>query len=194
MTTAGLPVWLATGAALTALALLGLSYWPVVLAAGWLSAIAMGYPPLLAAPFALTGLMEALAGMAILRFSERFSGRLPQKLRGLHKLIPTVVITLMVPAVGATLIAAGHPLAGFSIAWKSWWIRDAAGLLLLAPLWTLLPREATTDHPVKQRTAEHLLTYDPSGLEGLRKALAAFETSAPVIVTENQETTVHRPE
>jgi hypothetical protein len=36
-----------------ALAWLGLAYWPAVLAAGWLSAIAMGYTPVIAAPLLL---------------------------------------------------------------------------------------------------------------------------------------------
>ena len=129
--------------------------------------------------------------MAILRHS-----LYPQpKTRAFDTMISAALVTLVVPAVGAILLALLNGIAGLDeIAWKSWWIRDATGLLLLAPLWILLPREIANTHPVKQSAAENRFTYDPSGLEGLRKALASFESSAPVIVTQNQETPVHRPE
>lgn len=190
ITAAGLPVSFATGVALTALAVLGLAYWPAVLAAGWLSAIAMGYPPRVASPLAAIGLMEALAGMAILRLGERLVEP-TQTLPGLTKLVSIAVVTLVVPAAGATLSA---PLNGFAVlhvaAWQSWWTKDAAGLLLLAPLWTLLPHEIAGTPTAIRHAAASLPSYNPSGLEELRKALAAFEVSPKVIVTKNQETPV----
>src|SRR5258708_1704797 len=71
ITAAGLPVSLATGVALAALLTVGTQYWPAILAAGWLSAIASGYSPLAAGPLALRGLIEALAGGARITAPER---------------------------------------------------------------------------------------------------------------------------
>jgi integral membrane sensor domain MASE1 len=190
ITAAGLPVSLATGGALTALALLGLAYWPAVLAAGWLSAIAMGYPPLMAAPLAAIGLMEALVGMAILRLGRRFVER-TQTLPSLTKLVSIALVTLVVPAAGATLLPPLHAFATPHVpAWQSWWMRDAAGLLLLAPLWTLFPHEIAGTPTAIRRAATNLTAYNPSGLEELHQALAAYEVSPKVIVTKNQETPV----
>ena len=177
---AGLPVWLATGVALGALAWLGLAYWPAVLVAGWLSAIAMGYPPVVAAPFAITGLMEALVALALLSASRR-----PVK-----TLLSATGIVVAVPAIGATFMAglegmAGdHSLAAFAIAWKTWWIKDAAGLLLSAPLWTLYPRETVIEDRVHTNASEDLLNF--------ANAISVFGTTAPQVVSENRETPVHQ--
>ena len=177
---AGLPVWLATGVALGALAWLGLAYWPAVLAAGWLSAIAMGYAPAVAAPFAITGLMEVLAALALLSANRR----------AINTLSSAALIVVAVPAMGATFIAGlegmtgDHSLAVFAIAWKTWWIRDAAGLLLSAPLWTLHRQEAIAGSPVPTNAAEDLLNF--------ANAISVFATTAPQVVSENREAPVHR--
>jgi integral membrane sensor domain MASE1 len=177
---AGLPVWLATGVALGALAWLGLAYWPAVLAAGWLSAIAMGYAPVVAAPFAITGLMEALVALALLSASRR----------AVNTLASAALIVVAVPAIGATFIAGlegmsgDHSLAAFAIAWKTWWLRDAAGLLLSAPLWTLHPRAAIIEDRVHTNTSEDLLNF--------ANAISVFGTTAPQVVSENRETPVRR--
>ena len=153
ITTAGLPVWLATGGALVALAWLGLAYWPAVLAAGWLSTIAMGYTPVIAAPFAITGLLEALTALTLLSASRR----------AVNTLLSAALIVVAVPAMGATFIAGlegmpgDHSLVAFAVAWKSWWIKDAAGLLLLAPLWTLHSREAILENPVSLSAATNFV-------------------------------------
>src|SRR5205085_422367 len=98
ITSAGLPVSLAAGAAVVALALLGVAYWPAVFAAGWLSAIALGYPPQIAAPLAAIGLMEALMGMAMLQRAET--------LPGISRSVLLSLIAAAVPAIGATLTVA----------------------------------------------------------------------------------------
>jgi hypothetical protein len=73
------------------------------------------------------------------------------------------LIVVVVPAMGATFIAglegmAGdHSLVAFAVAWKSWWIKDAAGLLLLAPLWTLHSRKAIIENPVRTSVAANLV-------------------------------------
>ena len=167
ITSAALPVALATGVALAVLALLGVDYWPVVLAAGWLSAIALGHPPSVAAPLAIIGLVEALAGVAMLRG------------RG-NKIAAAGLVLVVVPVIGATLMAGVN-----GVAWKTWWIKDAIGLLLLAPLWTLRPRTAEQTRPVPQSASESILN--------LCTALVSFETAAPVMVTNSQETPAHQP-
>ena len=175
ITATGLPVWLSTGVALAALTRLGVVYWPMVLAAGWLSAIAMGYPPLVAAPLAASGLMEVLAGIAILQSASGWQARS----RALNTVLSAAMIAAVVPAIGAI---ANATLVG--IAWRTWWIKDAAGLLLFAPLWTLRVREAASPSQPPTTTADNLMN--------LRTAISEFETSPPVVVTENQETPVHR--
>jgi integral membrane sensor domain MASE1 len=174
---AGLPVWLATGVALGALTWLDLAYWPAVLAAGWLSAIAMGYAPVVAAPFAVSGLMEALLALTFLSTSRR----------AVNTLSSAAMIVVAVPAIGATFVAGlegmsgDHSVAAFAIAWKVWWIRDAAGLLLSAPLWTLLSREVT-ETPVHTNASEDLLNF--------ANAISVFGTTGPQVVSENRETAV----
>jgi hypothetical protein len=102
---------------------------------------------------------------------------------------------VVVPAMGATFIAglegmAGdHSLASFAVGWKSWWIKDAAGLLLSAPWWTLHSREATIENPVRASVAANLVhTSAAEDLLNLAHAISAFETSSP------KETPVHRTE
>lgn len=178
--TAGLPVWLATGVALGALAWLGLGYWPAVLAAGWLSAIAMGYAPVVAATFAINGLMEALVALALLSASRR----------AVNTLSSAALMVVAVPAMGATFMAGlegmvgDHSLAAFAVAWKTWWIGDAAGLLLSAPLWSLHSREAVVENPVHTNAADDLLN--------LANAISVFGTSSPQPVPGHREAPVHQ--
>jgi integral membrane sensor domain MASE1 len=165
--------------ALGALAWLGLAYWPAVLAAFWLSAIAIGYAPVVAAPFAITGLMEALMALALLSASRR----------AVNTLFSAALIVVVVPATGATFMAAlegmagDHSFAAFAIAWKIWWVKDATGLLLLAPLWTLHPSEAIIETRVQTNAAEDLLN--------LANAISVFAPSAPQVVSAKRETPVH---
>jgi integral membrane sensor domain MASE1 len=92
--------------------------------------------------FAITGVMEALMALALLSANRR----------AVNTLLSAALIVVVVPAMGATFIAglegmAGdHSLVAFAVAWKSWWIKDAAGLLLLAPLWTLHSRKAIIEN------------------------------------------------
>ena len=68
-------------------------------------------------------------------------------------------------------------------------------LLLLAPLWTLHSREAIIENPVRTSAAANLVhTGAAEDLLNLAHAISAFETSAPKVVSQIQETPVHRTE
>ena len=179
ITAVGLPVWLGGGAALAALRFLGISYWPVVPAAGWLAAIAGGSGPWAAGWAAAVLLAEASTGYVILKLRLRLS----HKFRGVDRLILPALVTLAVPLVRVTLVAAGGGVQQFFAHWRLEWGRDAAGWLFLAPLWTLEPSEAACTTPVVQ-SAEN-------GLLNLHHALAAFETARRVVVTQTQPKPVH---
>jgi len=116
-----------------------------------------------------------------------------------NTLFSAALIVVAVPAMGATFIAglegmAGdHSLVAFAVAWKSWWIKDSAGLLLLAPLWTLHSREAIIENPVgSSATANFVDTGTAESVLNLAHAISAFETSAPKVVSQIRETPVHR--
>ena len=73
------------------------------------------------------------------------------------------------------------------------WIKDAAGLLLLAPLCTLHSREAIIENSVgSSATANFVDTGAAESPLNLAYVISAFETSAPKVVSQIRETPVHR--
>jgi signal transduction histidine kinase len=129
-------VWPPTGIALAALILRGPRVWPAVAAAALAVNATTGIPLWGAAVIAAGNTLEALAGATLLR-RYGFDGRLDR--------VRDVLLLVVVAALGSTLISATFGLAAAALAqvrpaesyaafWSVWWVGDAMGDLLIAPL------------------------------------------------------------
>jgi PAS domain S-box-containing protein len=137
------PVWPPSGLALWAILRFGVPVTPAIWAAALLANATTHVPILAAAGIAFGNTFEAVAGAWLLR---RLAD-VDQSLDRLHQAVTLVaaaaLLSTMVGAtVGvATLCAAGlQPWPQFAQLWWIWWLGDATGDLLVAPLlltWTV---------------------------------------------------------
>ena len=136
------PVWPPSGIAIAALVYFGARMWPAI----WLGALIVNATtdvPLIAAALIATGnTLEAVAAVALLR---RFTDidRSLERLRHItvFLLAAVVVSTAISATIGvATLCGAGlQPWSRFGELWQIWWLGDATGALLVAPVLLTLP-------------------------------------------------------
>jgi signal transduction histidine kinase len=129
-------VWPPTGIALAALVLRGPRLWPAVVAAALAVNAATGIPLWSAAIIAVGNTLEALAGATLLlRFG--FDARL-QRVRDVLLLVgpAALVSTLISASFGLASAALAHvrPAESYAAFWSVWWVGDAMGDLLVAPL------------------------------------------------------------
>jgi len=129
-------VWPASGLALVALTLLGLRYFPALLAGGVAAYVTAGLPPLTAATMAAGGTLAALAGAWLLDRARGFDPSLG-RVRDVFRLI--FPVALGTPAIAVTIGVASLYEAGrlssdaVTRAALTWWAGDAQGVLLFAP-------------------------------------------------------------
>jgi signal transduction histidine kinase len=129
-------VWAPSGIALAALVLGGLRLWPGVLLGAFVANLATSEPVVTAAFIAVGNTLEGFCGTALLR---RF-GFLPsiRRLRDAIALIllSSVSSTMVSATVGSlTLCATGvQQWDTFGVIWRDWWLGDAVGVLVVAPL------------------------------------------------------------
>jgi signal transduction histidine kinase len=130
------PVWPAAGAALAAMAVLGLRVWPAVLAAAFLVNYLSPIPPAAALALGAGNTLSAVFGAYLLR---RLTG--PRAaLSRLRDVLPFVVVAVASPPIAATVGTTALYLhrvgawADYGTAWRIWWLGDAMGVLLAAPL------------------------------------------------------------
>jgi signal transduction histidine kinase/integral membrane sensor domain MASE1 len=136
------PVWPPSGLALWAGLYFGSRIWPGI----WLGALianVMTNVPLAAAGGIATGnMLEAMAGAWLLR-RVAGTGRTLDNLRQVTTLLvlAAVVSTAISATIGtATLCAAGlQPWSRFGVLWSIWWLGDATGDLLIAPVLLTAP-------------------------------------------------------
>src|SRR3954470_15142595 len=129
-------VWPPTGIALAALVLRGTRLWPAVSLAAFVVNVTTGIPIWGAAIIAIGNTLEALVGASLLRrFS--FDARLA-RLRDVLLLVGCAALTSTL--ISATFGVAAAALAGlpraesYPVFWAVWWVGDAMGDLLIAPL------------------------------------------------------------
>ena len=130
-------VWAPTGISLAALLIFGTELWPGVALGALLVNVSTGAPLLAAAGIALGNTLEALAGaFALFRL-----GGFRRSLDGLKPVLVLIVAagvlsTLIAATVGATSLLVGGRIAPgeFSETWRTWWLGDGAGDLIVAPL------------------------------------------------------------
>ncbi|HEV8337527.1 MAG TPA: MASE1 domain-containing protein [Candidatus Polarisedimenticolia bacterium] len=130
-------VWPPAGISLAALSLFGIRLWPGVALGAFLVNFTAGAPWLAACGMAAGNTLEAVVGTQLLRRFGRFDGSLDR--------LPAVVGFVILGAglsttISATMgVASGYlggviPAAAAGKAWLTWWLGDAMGVLILAPL------------------------------------------------------------
>ena len=130
-------VWPPTGIALMALVLGGCRLWPGITCGAFLANLWAGAPVPVACGIAMGNTLEALVGTMLLQRLVGFSPAL-DRLRDVLGLV--VLAAVLSPLVSATIgVTSGWlggmiPAATFGKAWRTWWLGDAMGNLVVAPL------------------------------------------------------------
>tara|TARA_R110001592_G_scaffold25598_1_gene97092 strand:- start:2305 stop:5475 length:3171 start_codon:yes stop_codon:yes gene_type:complete len=145
------PVWPPTGIAIAAILYCGLRIWPGI----FLGALIVNYfvssSLLLSLSIAFGNTLEALlAGFIILHFAskEPFS-----KISDTAVFLVAIFISTMLGAsigIGSLLFADVIPQESFSILWKTWWVGDFVGGLIITPFVLIWSRPAKEDFSQKQ--------------------------------------------
>jgi signal transduction histidine kinase len=139
-------VWAPTGIALAAVLLAGGRIWPGVFIGALVANIITGAPFLAASGMAAGNTLEAVAGAYALRRVPGFQLRLDSLRDVIALIVLSALLSTMISAtIGvASLYFAGlTPQANVTETWRTWWIGDAIGALLVAPLilvWAAPPR------------------------------------------------------
>lgn len=152
-------VWAPTGVSLAALLLLGNRCWPGIAAGALLANYLTGAPLPVAVGIAAGNTLEALAGAYALRRIRGFRTSLDR--------LPDVLGLVILAALGSSMVSAtigvSSLLAGgviqpsaFWMTWRAWWLGDAIGDLIVAPLLLTFPRRHEQRMPPR-RLAEAVI-------------------------------------
>jgi signal transduction histidine kinase/integral membrane sensor domain MASE1/CheY-like chemotaxis protein len=161
------PVWPATGLALWAVLRFGPQVWPAI----WLGAVLANVTtqvPIISAAFMAAGnTLEALAGAWMLR---RF-GDIDRSLDRLRQVVTLIIgagilSTTISATLGVlTLCGSGiQPWERFTALWWTWWLGDATGAVLVAPLLLTVPLWTRTKDTIIGVAALEALTITVSVL------------------------------
>ncbi|MEK6986016.1 MAG: MASE1 domain-containing protein [Candidatus Thermoplasmatota archaeon] len=133
------PIWPATGIALAALLLFGRRLWPGVFLGAFIANLANGSPPHISLLIAAGNTLEAVGGAwLILRFAGGLNAFRTVRGSALFCLLVVFVATPISATVGvAALLAGGLPAAVAPQVWLNWWLGDAVGGLIIAPVFLL---------------------------------------------------------
>ncbi len=141
-------VWPPTGIALAAVLLLGWRIWPGIFVGALVANLITGAAPLTATGIATGNTLEALVGgYALLRVTG-----FRKNLDGLRDVIAFIVLAVIMSTMVSATIGSATLLVSrvattptFGETWLTWWIGDAIGALLVAPViltWIAPPRLA----------------------------------------------------
>jgi PAS domain S-box-containing protein len=141
-------VWAPTGLAIAALLLWGPTLWPAVWLGAFLANAGIEAPLWTAASIATGNTLEAVVAATVVRRLPWFDVELSR--------VRDVLVFIAVAALGATMVsatigvvtlcvAAEQPWARFGELWSAWWLGDALGALVVAPvLLTAVRRRSPT--------------------------------------------------
>ena len=129
-------VWPPTGLALGVLVLLGPDLWPGLLLGAFVANLTAHQPPAVALAIAAGNTLEAMTAAWLLR---RFIGT-PMAHSWQRSMLAVVVFgavlsTFISATIGVTTMCAGglQPWSSFWPMWRTWWLGNAAGDLIVAP-------------------------------------------------------------
>jgi PAS domain S-box-containing protein len=129
-------IWPPTGVALAALLLFGYRYWPGVMVGAFVSNLSTGAPLGFVGAVAVGNTLEALAGASILRRAG-FRSTL-ERIRDVLSLVllAAALSTMIAATVGTTAMCwmGLIPCSGFLATWWVWWLGNAMGALVFAPV------------------------------------------------------------
>ena len=140
-------VWAPTGIALAALLLWGRSLWPAIWLAAFVANLGTGAPVWAAAGIAAGNTLEAVAAASVLR---RLPGFDPALRRISDVVVFIFVAALLSTAISGTIGVATlcsarvQPWVRFSELWFDWWLGDALGALVFAPVFLTIARATGT--------------------------------------------------
>jgi signal transduction histidine kinase len=146
-------VWLPAGIALSALLLLGNQILAGITLGAFTINLYAGAPFWLASCIAIGNTLEAWLGAFALRKLVRFRTRLS----GLYQVLGLISLAaLMSTVVAATVGSVGLVLAGkvtpaqWGNAWRTWWLGDALGILVVAPALLTMPGTSWSGIPLRR--------------------------------------------
>jgi len=139
-------VWPPTGLAIAILLLFGLRLWPSVALGAFVANLVAAAPPATAAGIALGNTLEAVvAAWALGRVELRPA---LDRLRDAVALIALAagLATMLSATIGVASLCAGgvEPWGRFASLWRVWWLGDATGAVVVAPLllaWSVVRRD-----------------------------------------------------
>jgi len=168
-------VWPPTGIALAALVLGGYRLWPGVALGAFLANSGTGIPVYAVLGITLGNTLEAVAGTYLLRRFGDFRPSL-ERVRDVLALVAggAIVSTMISATIGVSSLLAADEIAGgeFGSVWRTWWLGDMGGDLVVAPallvgatLWPFRPmrgrlREATALALITAGVAAFVFTRD----------------------------------
>jgi PAS domain S-box-containing protein len=130
-------VWPPTGIALAAILLFGFRIWPGILLGAFLTNITANETLLVATGIAIGNTLEAIIGAALLKYFTNFSNKLNHVKDVIGLVIFAAIISTAVAAtIGVTSLCLGGIQSWdiFGSLWLQWWLGDASGALVVAPL------------------------------------------------------------
>jgi signal transduction histidine kinase/ActR/RegA family two-component response regulator len=130
-------VWPPTGIALAIILLLGNRFIPAIFLGAFLANITSNEPLLTACCIALGNTLEAVVAAWLLRRFAHFSPSLGRVKDVLSLIVCSTLISTMIAAtIGVTSLCMSHlqPWHKFGSLWLQWWLGDASGALIVAPL------------------------------------------------------------
>ena len=152
-------VWAPTGIALAVVLLAGRRIWPGIFIGALVTNVITGAPVLAAAGIGVGNTLEAVIGAYALRRVPGFRLRLDSMRDVLALIVIGALLSTMISAmIGvATLHFAGLAARqNLAETWRTWWIGDAIGALLVAPLilvWAATPRARLSARRVAEAVA-----------------------------------------
>jgi signal transduction histidine kinase/integral membrane sensor domain MASE1 len=152
-------VWPPTGIALAALLLRGYRLWPGVMIGAFVANALTGAPILVALGIASGNTLEAFLGAYALRRIPGFRTSLDRVRDVLGLIVVAAPLSTMVSAtVGVASLYLGGiaSVAELGPAWRSWWLGDLIGDLLVAPallVWASVPRVRPASDRVLEASA-----------------------------------------
>jgi PAS domain S-box-containing protein len=163
------PLWPPTGIALALVLLRGYRLWPAILAGSFFSGATAARSIVDSGSITIGTLLAALAGAWLInRWSngrKTFAAPLDVVKFALISFVPTALLSSTIAAAGlflasgflANVVTPGEPVA----TWTTWWLADAAGTSILAPvvvLWAMMPLRPFSKWGVLEATAIFVLT------------------------------------
>ena len=131
------PIWPAAGVAVAAVLIWGIQIAPAIVFAAFLVNFLTPVPTPASLAIGLGNASSAVVAGYFLRRSSDFQISLP-RLKDVLKLVTVaaVLATAVAASVGVTALTLVHAKAwaGYGSAWRIWWLGDAMGVLVIAPL------------------------------------------------------------